>query len=104
MRVYLKSISLTFTGRDNVRWHDHTGLFNKYRKSLIDHQMNGLCRSNLRGIYADMEDFFTQAACIDNQPTLSEIFALLKHIVNTNTVQNSLPDVLQVREITTFVP
>ena len=61
-----------------MRWQDHTGLFSKYRKSLIDHQMNDLCRFNLRGIYSDMEDFFTRGARIDNQPTLPEIFAVTK--------------------------
>ena len=43
-----------------------------------------------------MEDFFVRGARIDSESTIPEVVALLKHIVNTNSVQKALPDVLQV--------
>ena len=88
---------INFVGRSSVRWHDQTGLFNKYRKSLEDHQLNDLCRFSLKNIYRDMEDFFVRGARIDFESTIPEVVALLKHIVNTNSVQQALPDVLQVK-------
>ncbi len=60
-------------------------------------QMNELCRYNLRGIYADIEDFFTRAARVEREPTLPEFIQLVKHITNNTTVVKALPDVLQVR-------
>ena len=80
-----------------MRWHDQTGLFNKYRKSLEDHQLKDLCRFSLKRIYPDMKEFFVGGARIDHESTIPEVVALLKHIVNTNSVQKALPDVLQVK-------
>ncbi len=89
---------LTFfhAGRNDVRWCDPSGIFGRYKKSLMAQGLTELCRFNLRGVYSDMEEFFTRAARVEFEPTLQEWTELLKHIANTHTVQNALADILQV--------
>ncbi len=85
-----------FSGRSDVRWHDPSGLFAKYKKSIEDQKLTELNRVVLKGIYWDMEHFFTHGARVEKQPTLTEQMKLIKHITDTKTVQNALPDILLV--------
>lgn len=79
-----------------VMWADETGLFEKYRDSLLnaDPVSAKLYRYPLRAVYPDMEEFFTQTVRIMRNPGIAELVQLLSHISTTSVVPKALPDVL----------
>lgn len=79
-----------------VMWADETGLFEKYRESLLnaDPVSAKLYRYPLHAVYPDMEEFFTRTVRIVRSPGIAELLQLLSHISTTSVVPKALPDVL----------
>ena len=83
-----------------VVWSDETGLFEKYRESLLnaDPASVKLYRYPLRDVYPDMymEEFFTRTMNVMKSPGITELIQLLIHISITCIVSKALPDVLSI--------
>jgi len=81
-----------------VVWADETGLFEKYRESLLsaDPASAKLYRYPLRIVYPDMEEFFTRTMHVRRSPGIPELVALLIHVTGTTVVPKALPDVLAI--------
>ena len=87
-----------FLYRSEVEWTDETGLFEKYRESLLnaDPVSAKLYRYPLCAVYSDMEEFFTRTVHVIRSPGISELVQLLVHISATCVVPKSLADVLSI--------
>jgi len=87
-----------FLYRSEVVWTDETGLFEKYRESLLnaDPTSAKLYRHPVRVVYPDMEEFFTRMVHVMRSPGIAELIPLLIHITATCVVSKALPDVLSI--------
>ena len=87
-----------FLYRSEVMWVDETGLFDKYRESLLnaDPDSAKLYRYPLCTVYPDMKEFFTRTVHVMRSPGTVELCRLLTHITATCTVSKALPDVLSI--------
>jgi len=87
-----------FLYRSEVMWADETGLFEKYRESLLnaDPESAKLYRYPLCLVYPDMIEFFTRTVHIMRSPGVVEFLQLLMHISSTCVVPRALPDVLSI--------
>jgi len=81
-----------------VTWTDKTGLFEKYRESLLnaDPMSAKLYRCPLYAVYSDMEEFFTRTMRVMRSPGITELVQLLIHISTTCVVPKVLADVLSI--------
>ena len=92
-----------FPGRflfgSEVVWSDETGLFDKYRDSLLssDPSTAKLYRFPLSAVYPpDMHEFFTRTVRIGENPGIPQLAQLLVHIASTCVVPKALPDALAI--------
>ena len=87
-----------FLYTSEVMWADETGLFEKYRESLLnaDPASAKLYRYPLCTVYADMMEFFTRTVHVMRSPGVVEFTQLLIHISTTCVVPRALPDVLSI--------
>jgi len=87
-----------FLYRSEVMWADETGLFEKYRESLLnaDPASAKLYRYPLSIVYSDMMEFFTQTVHVMRSPGVADFTQLLIHISTTCVVPRALPDVLSI--------
>jgi len=81
-----------------VIWDDESGLFEKYRESLLnaDPASAKLYRYPLRIVYPDMVDFFTRTVRVVRTPGIVDFMQLLIHISSTCVVPRALSDVLSI--------
>jgi len=81
-----------------VVWADETGLFEKYRESLLnaDPTTSKLYRYPLSAVYPDMKEFFTRTVRVVRSPGIAELVQLLIYISTTCVVSKVLPDVLYI--------
>lgn len=87
-----------FLYRSEVMWADETGLFEKYRESLLnaDPASAKLYRYPLSIVYSDMMEFFTRTVHVMRSPGVADFTQLLIHISTTCVVPRALPDVLSI--------
>ncbi|GFS15970.1 tudor domain-containing protein [Elysia marginata] len=73
--------------REEVWWHDHTGLFAKYRESLQNYKSPLGTKSTLQQLYGTaMERLFSNTVRPEWNPTTLQLAELLKHIASAKTL------------------
>lgn len=89
-----------FLARQEVRWFDPSGLFDRYRSSLssLDEEIDGF-RVNLKLFYHGLDQAFVSVARVQAKPDIVDYAELLVQISLTCTLQRALLDVLLIFSI-----
>lgn len=89
-----------FLARQEVRWFDPSGLFDRHRGSLssLDEEINGF-RVNLKLFYHGLEQVFVNVGRVQAKPNILDYVELLVQISLTSPLQRALPDVLLIFSI-----
>lgn len=89
-----------FLARQEVRWFDPSGLFDRHRDSLssLDEEISGF-RVNLKLFYHGLEQVFVSVGRVQAKPDIVDYVELLIQISLTSPLQRALPDVLLIFSI-----